>query len=118
MCIRDSTEANQIVTSAQKTATARGEEIVGEARAQACLLYTSGVQQTLEVAEDAVRFDLVIHDQNEHHDGPGDVYKRQAVDTGGLGKGNAQDQGAGHVALAFGLTADGLTGSSLSLIHI
>ena len=30
-----------------------------------------GVQQTLEVAEDAVRFDLVIHDQNEHHDGPG-----------------------------------------------
>ena len=28
------TEANQIVTSAQKTAAARGEEIVGEARAQ------------------------------------------------------------------------------------
>ena len=32
------TEANQIVTSAQKTATARGEEIVGEARAQAAAL--------------------------------------------------------------------------------
>ena len=31
-------EANQIVTSAQKTATARGEEIVGEARAQAAAL--------------------------------------------------------------------------------
>ena len=29
------TEANQIVTAAQKTATARSEEIVGEARAQA-----------------------------------------------------------------------------------
>jgi len=32
------TEANQIVASAQKTATARGEEIVGEARAQAAAL--------------------------------------------------------------------------------
>ena len=32
------TEANQIVTSAQKTAAARGEEIVGEARAQAAAL--------------------------------------------------------------------------------
>ena len=32
------TEANQIVTSAQKNATARGEEIVGEARAQAAAL--------------------------------------------------------------------------------
>ena len=32
------TEANQIVTSAHKTATARGEEIVGEARAQAAAL--------------------------------------------------------------------------------
>ena len=32
------TEANQIVTSAQKTATTRGEEIVGEARAQAAAL--------------------------------------------------------------------------------
>ena len=32
------TEANQIVTSAQKPATARGEEIVGEARAQAAAL--------------------------------------------------------------------------------
>ena len=32
------TEANQIVTSAQKTATARSEEIVGEARAQAAAL--------------------------------------------------------------------------------
>ena len=32
------TEANQIVTSAQKTATARGEEIVGEARAQAAAM--------------------------------------------------------------------------------
>ncbi len=32
------TEANQIVTAAQKTATARGEEIVGEARAQAAAL--------------------------------------------------------------------------------
>ena len=32
------TEANQIVTSAQKTATARGEEIMGEARAQAAAL--------------------------------------------------------------------------------
>ena len=31
-------EANQIVASAQKTATARGEEIVGEARAQAAAL--------------------------------------------------------------------------------
>ena len=31
-------EANQIVTSAQKTAAARGEEIVGEARAQAAAL--------------------------------------------------------------------------------
>jgi hypothetical protein len=39
----------------------------------------------------------------------------KAVNTGGLGKGNAQDQGAGHVALAFGLTADGLTGSSSSV---
>ena len=29
------TEANQIVATAQKTATARSEEIVGEARAQA-----------------------------------------------------------------------------------
>ena len=29
------TEANEIVANAQKTATARGEEIVGEARAQA-----------------------------------------------------------------------------------
>ena len=32
------TEANQIVARAQKTATARGEEIVGEARAQAAAL--------------------------------------------------------------------------------
>ena len=32
------TEANQIVTAAQKTATARSEEIVGEARAQAAAL--------------------------------------------------------------------------------
>ena len=32
------TEANQIVATAQKTATARGEEIVGEARAQAAAL--------------------------------------------------------------------------------
>ena len=32
------TEANQIVANAQKTATARGEEIVGEARAQAAAL--------------------------------------------------------------------------------
>ena len=32
------TEANQIVAAAQKTATARGEEIVGEARAQAAAL--------------------------------------------------------------------------------
>ena len=32
------TEANQIVASAQKTAAARGEEIVGEARAQAAAL--------------------------------------------------------------------------------
>ena len=32
------TEANQIVTGAQKTAAARGEEIVGEARAQAAAL--------------------------------------------------------------------------------
>ena len=32
------TEANQIVTVAQKTATARSEEIVGEARAQAAAL--------------------------------------------------------------------------------
>ena len=32
------TEANQIVASAQKTATARSEEIVGEARAQAAAL--------------------------------------------------------------------------------
>lgn len=32
------TEANQIVTTAQKTATARSEEIVGEARAQAAAL--------------------------------------------------------------------------------
>ena len=32
------TEANQIVTAAQKTATARSEEIVGEARAQAAVL--------------------------------------------------------------------------------
>ena len=32
------TEANQIVASAQKTATVRGEEIVGEARAQAAAL--------------------------------------------------------------------------------
>ena len=32
------TEANEIVASAQKTATARGEEIVGEARAQAAAL--------------------------------------------------------------------------------
>ena len=32
------TEANQIVTSAQKTAAARSEEIVGEARAQAAAL--------------------------------------------------------------------------------
>ena len=31
-------EANQIVASAQKTATARGEEIVGEARAQAAAM--------------------------------------------------------------------------------
>ncbi|MFR4725018.1 MAG: ATP synthase F0 subunit B [Faecalibacterium sp.] len=31
-------EANQIVARAQKTATARGEEIVGEARAQAAAL--------------------------------------------------------------------------------
>ena len=31
-------EANQIVANAQKTATARGEEIVGEARAQAAAL--------------------------------------------------------------------------------
>ena len=33
-----STEANQIVSAAQKTATARSEEIVGEARAQAAAL--------------------------------------------------------------------------------
>ena len=33
-----STEANQIVAAAQKTATARSEEIVGEARAQAAAL--------------------------------------------------------------------------------
>ena len=32
------TEANQIVATAQKTATARSEEIVGEARAQAAAL--------------------------------------------------------------------------------
>ena len=32
------TEANEIVANAQKTATARGEEIVGEARAQAAAL--------------------------------------------------------------------------------
>ena len=32
------TEANEIVASAQKTATARGEEIVGEARAQAAAM--------------------------------------------------------------------------------
>ena len=32
------TEANQIVAAAQKTATARGEEIVGEARAQAAAM--------------------------------------------------------------------------------
>ena len=32
------TEANQIVSAAQKTATARSEEIVGEARAQAAAL--------------------------------------------------------------------------------
>ena len=32
------TEANQIVATAQKTATARSEEIVGEARAQAAVL--------------------------------------------------------------------------------
>ncbi len=32
------TEANEIVADAQKTATARGEEIVGEARAQAAAL--------------------------------------------------------------------------------
>ena len=32
------TEANQVVTAAQKTATARSEEIVGEARAQAAAL--------------------------------------------------------------------------------
>lgn len=32
------TEANQIMTAAQKTATARSEEIVGEARAQAAAL--------------------------------------------------------------------------------
>ena len=32
------TEANQIVTAAQKTATARSEELVGEARAQAAAL--------------------------------------------------------------------------------
>ena len=35
----------------------------------------------------------------------------EAVDTGGLRQCNTQDQGAGHVALALGLTADGFTGS-------
>ena len=36
----------------------------------------------------------------------------EAVNTGGLGKCNAQDQGAGNVALALGLTAHSFTGSS------
>ena len=28
------------------------------------------IEQTLEVGQNAVRFDLVVHDQNKHHDGP------------------------------------------------
>ena len=39
----------------------------------------------------------------------------EAVNTGGLGKCNAQDQGAGNVALALGLAANGLAGSSGSV---
>ena len=31
----------------------------------------------------------------------------KAVNTGGLGNGAAQQHGAGHIAFAFGLTADG-----------
>ena len=38
-------EANQIVARAQKTATARGEEIVGEARAQAAALKQKAVNE-------------------------------------------------------------------------
>ena len=38
-------EANEIVANAQKTATARGEEIVGEARAQAAALKQKAAQE-------------------------------------------------------------------------
>ena len=52
------TEANQIVTSAQKTATARGEEIVGEARAQAAALEIASKVVEREIREEDHR-DLI-----------------------------------------------------------
>ena len=48
------TEANQIVATAQKTATARSEEIVGEARAQAAALKQKAEADTAQERKKAV----------------------------------------------------------------
>ena len=49
------TEANQIVAAAQKTATARSEEIVGEARAQAAALQQKAEAEAAKARREAAK---------------------------------------------------------------
>lgn len=117
------TEANQIVATAQKTATARSEEIVGEARAQAAALKQKAEADiaqerkkavnevkdeiggiAMEIASKVVEREISEKDHKDlidefiktwvkHHDRNCKDVRRQSVRSGGRGRAGAPHSG-------------------------